>query len=70
VTWAMCRSPARHADSRTTISYGRARNHLNRHPSCILAAHMAQVPDQARLSGGGSQKTPGIAELFARMLMR
>jgi integrase/recombinase XerD len=33
--------PARHADPRTTMRYDRARNNLDRHPNCILAAYMA-----------------------------
>ena len=32
---------ARHADPRTTMRYGRARKHLDRHPNYILAAYMA-----------------------------
>ena len=32
---------ARHADSRTTMRYDRARNNLDRHPNYILAAYMA-----------------------------
>jgi integrase/recombinase XerD len=32
---------ARHADPRTTMRYGRARQNLDRHPNYILAAHMA-----------------------------
>jgi integrase/recombinase XerD len=32
---------ARHADPRTTMRYDRARNSLDRHPTCILAAYMA-----------------------------
>jgi integrase/recombinase XerD len=32
---------ARHADPRTTMSYDRARNNLDRHPNYILAAYMA-----------------------------
>jgi integrase/recombinase XerD len=29
------------ADPRTTMRYDRARNNLDRHPNCILAAYMA-----------------------------
>ena len=32
---------ARHADPRTTMRYGRARQNLDRHPNYILAAYMA-----------------------------
>ena len=32
---------ARHADSRTTMRYDRARNNHARHPNYILAAYMA-----------------------------
>jgi integrase/recombinase XerD len=32
---------ARHANPRTTMRYGRARQNLDRHPNYILAAHMA-----------------------------
>jgi integrase/recombinase XerD len=32
---------AHHADPRTTMRYDRARNNLDRHPNCILAAYMA-----------------------------
>jgi site-specific recombinase XerD len=32
---------ARHADPRTTMRYDRARENLDRHPNCILAASMA-----------------------------
>jgi site-specific recombinase XerD len=32
---------ARHADTRTTMRYHRARNNLDRHPNYILAAYMA-----------------------------
>ena len=32
---------ARHADPRATMRYDRARQNLDRHPSCILAACMA-----------------------------
>ncbi|MFI5916907.1 tyrosine-type recombinase/integrase [Dactylosporangium sp. NPDC051541] len=32
---------ARHADPRTTMRYNRARNSLDRHPNCILAAYIA-----------------------------
>jgi site-specific recombinase XerD len=32
---------ARHADSRTTMRYDRARRNLDRHPNYILAAYMA-----------------------------
>jgi hypothetical protein len=32
---------ARHADSRTTMRYDRARQTLDRHPNYILAAYMA-----------------------------
>jgi integrase/recombinase XerD len=32
---------ARHADPRITMRYHRARNNLDRHPNCILAAYMA-----------------------------
>jgi integrase/recombinase XerD len=32
---------ARHADPRTTMRYDRARQNLDRHPNCILAAFMA-----------------------------
>jgi integrase/recombinase XerD len=32
---------ARHADPRTTMRYDRARENLDRHPNCILAAYMA-----------------------------
>jgi len=31
----------RHADPRTTMRYDRACKNLDRHPNCILAAHMA-----------------------------
>jgi integrase len=31
---------ARHADSRTTMRYDRARKNLDRQPNCILAAYM------------------------------
>jgi integrase/recombinase XerD len=32
---------ARHADPRTTMRYDRARQNLDRHANCILAAFMA-----------------------------
>jgi hypothetical protein len=35
------RIAARHADSRTTMRYYRARKNLNRHPDYIFAAYMA-----------------------------
>jgi hypothetical protein len=34
---------ARHADPRTTMHYDRARNNLDCHPNCILAAYMTSA---------------------------
>jgi hypothetical protein len=37
---------ARHADPRTTMRYDRARQNLDRHPNCMLAAFMVSGTDE------------------------
>jgi integrase/recombinase XerD len=44
---------ARHADSRTTMRYDRARNNLDRHPNYILAAYMPSGTISGRASSNG-----------------